>query len=166
MRIVGPTLAAVAPCEAVLRSLPDWFGIEEALLMYARDTATLPTFALADDAPGAEHVDDDETTAPRIIGFVSLQQHFPAAWEVHCIAIHADARGRGHGRTLMAHAERWLLDRGARWLQVKTLAAASGSAAYAETRAVYERLGYEPLEVFPELWSPNNPCLQMIKALR
>ena len=83
MRIVGPTLAAVAPCEAVLRSLPDWFGIEDALLMYARDTATLPTFALADDAAGAEHADTADNTAPRIIGFVSLQQHFPAAWEVH-----------------------------------------------------------------------------------
>ena len=34
-RILGPKLDAAAQCDAVLRSLPAWFGIEDALLMYA-----------------------------------------------------------------------------------------------------------------------------------
>ena len=153
MSMLGPELDAAAQCEAVLRTLPTWFGIEEALLMYARDSALLPTFAITDDNA-------------QIIGFISLTQHFPVAWDVHCMAVRADARNQGHGRELLAHAERWLIDQGARWLQVKTVAATSGSTSYAQTRAFYERLGFDSLEVFPELWSPRNPCLQMIKVLR
>ena len=152
MNILGPTLDAAPLCEAVLRSLPSWFGIEEALQMYARDSALLPGFAIAED-----HA--------QIVGFISLKQHFPASWDVHCLAVHADARNQGRGRPLLAHAERWLVDRGARWLQVKTIAALNPDAGYAQTRAFYERLGFDSLEVFPDLWSPRNPCLQMIKRL-
>ena len=153
-RILGPKLDAAAQCEAVLRSLPAWFGIEEALLMYARDSAVLPTFAIATGGEG------------QVAGFVSLAQHFPAAWEVRCLAVHTDVRGHGHGHALLAHAERWLVAQGARWLQVKTIAAAHPDAGYAQTRAFYEQLGFDSIEVFPTLWSPRNPCLQMIKVLR
>lgn len=152
VNILGPHLDAAASCEAVLRSLPAWFGIEEALQMYASDSARLPGFAIVE--------------GERLLGFVSLHRHFPDAWELHCMAVHADARGRGLGRMLLAHTERWLIGQGARWLQVKTVAATSDSKAYAQTRAFYERLGFEPLEVFPTLWSPSNPCLQLIKSLR
>ena len=70
------------------------------------------------------------------------------------------------GRALLAHVEGWLLDRGAAFLQVKTIAATCDDAAYAETREFYARTGFVPLEVFPELWSPRHPCLQLVKALR
>ena len=49
MNILGPVLQREAECEAVLRSLPMWFGIEDALLMYARDSAGFPTFALEEE---------------------------------------------------------------------------------------------------------------------
>jgi GNAT superfamily N-acetyltransferase len=151
MTLIGPKLDARAACEQVLRSLPMWFGIEEALVMYADDSARLPGFAALE--------------GERIVGFVSLQQHFAQAWEVHCIAVHADARNRGCGRALMALAEAWLIEQGARWLQVKTVAATSPSEAYAQTREFYAHLGFTPLEVFPLLWSPRNPCLQLVKTL-
>ena len=153
-RILGLKLDAAAQCEAVLRSLPVWFGIEEALRMYARDSAVLPTFAIATGSEG------------QVAGFVSLAQQFPAAWEVRGLAVHGDVRGHGHGRALLAHAERWLVAKGVRWRQVKTIAAAHPDAGYAQTRACYERLGFDSIEVHPTLWSPANPCLQMIKALR
>ena len=151
MRIVGPALDERAQCEEVLRSLPQWFGIEKALLMYADDSARLPTFAVVDGA--------------RVLGFVSLLQHFPHAWEVHCMAMRAEARNQGHGRALMARVERWLADQGVTLLQVKTVAATSSSPAYAQTREFYARLGFAPLEVFPLLWAPQNPCLQLVKSL-
>ena len=151
MEIIGPTLNERKQCEEVLRSLPMWFGIEEALLMYADDSARLPTFAAIE---GME-----------VKGFISLLQHFPRAWEVHCIAVRADARNKGYGRALNAHAERWLSAQGVTLLQVKTVAATSPSKEYAQTRAFYNHLGYQPLQVFPELWSPRNPCLQLVKFL-
>jgi GNAT superfamily N-acetyltransferase len=152
MKIVGPSLSAEAECEDILRSLPLWFGIEESLLMYAKDSGELPTFAV--------------TEAGRIVGFLSLRQHFPTAWEIHCVAIHAQSRNQGYGKALLAHAERWLFEQGVSLLQVKTIAATSACASYAKTRKFYLRLGFLPLEVFPHLWSPSNPCLQLVKLLR
>ncbi len=151
MPIIGPELQRAAQCEAVLRTLPMWFGIEHALLMYVEDTTRMPTFALEE--------------GPRVIGFLTLREHFPTAWEVHCMAVAADARGQGLGTRLLAHAQAWLVERGVEFLQVKTVAATSDSAAYAETRKFYAARGFTPLEIFPELWDPWNPALQCIKRL-
>jgi len=119
--------------------------------MYARDTLTLPTFLLRD--------------GERVLGFLSLLAHFPRAWEIHCVVIHADAHRQGWGKTLLVHAERWLVAQGVGLLQVKTIAATSANPHYARTRVFYERMGFVPFEVFPELWAPSNPCLQMLKIL-
>jgi GNAT superfamily N-acetyltransferase len=152
MQIVGPELHREAECEAVLRTLPKWFGIEPALLMYARDSGQLPTFATVGESG-------------LISAFITLRQHFPEAWEVHCMAVRAELRSGGLGSRLLAHAEDWLTAKGVRYLQVKTVAATSASAAYAQTREFYSRRGFAPLEVFPELWDPHNPALQCIKLL-
>ena len=150
--IAGPEWRDSAQCEAVLRSLPDWFGIEESLRMYARNTESLPTFVWLDGGVAT--------------AFLSLRQHFAAAWEIDCIAVHANARGTGLGRMLLERAERWLLEQGAELLQVKTIAASKAHAGFAQTRQFYERSGFLPLEVFPELWSRSNPCLLMVKILQ
>ena len=119
--------------------------------MYVRDSARLPTFA----------VEREE----RVIGFITLQEHFPVSWEVHCIAIAAEARNQGLGTLLLTHAESWLRSRGARLLQIKTIAESSPSPEYAESRKFYAARGYLPLEVFPTLWHPRNPALQLVKSL-
>jgi GNAT superfamily N-acetyltransferase len=140
-RIEGPAGAQAGECERILRSLPEWFGIESALVDYVRDATIHPTFTVCHEG--------------RTIGFVTLRQHFAASWEVHCIAVERQHHGRGAGLALHRHAERWLHARGARVLQVKTLSADDPSAAYARTRPFYERLGYAPLEVFTHLWGSD-----------
>jgi len=129
-----------------------WFGIEQATLMYVQDTTKMPTFAVEEEQ--------------RLIAFLTLREHFPQAWEVHCIAVSADARGKGYGSKLLAHSEAWLVARGVEFLQVKTVAATSRSREYAETRKFYEARGFVALEIFPELWDSWNPALQCIKRLR
>jgi GNAT superfamily N-acetyltransferase len=151
MKTLGPVLHRSTECEAVLRTLPRWFGIEAALQKYVADSERLPTF-------GHEH-------EGRLISFLSLTQHFPQAWEVHCMAVHASWRGQGLGSALLTEVERWLAEQGVRFLQVKTVAHASKSAEYAETRQFYLAKGFTPLEVFPELWDPHNPALQLVKTL-
>lgn len=151
MKIEGPLTGVEAECERVLRTLPRWFGIENALLEYAHNTARLPTFVAKFEE--------------QIVGFISLQAHFSEAWEVNCVAIDSEYRGRGLGRMLQARAEEWLVGQGAYILQVKTLAKSHPSAAYAETRKFYHALGFKPVEVFPTLWAPHLPVLQLVKVL-
>jgi GNAT superfamily N-acetyltransferase len=140
-----------AECERVLRTLPRWFGIETSLREYARDAEVYPTFLAS-----ADHA---------VVGFLTVREHFPESWEVHCIAVQASARGLGIGRRLHDHAEAWLLPQRVRLLQVKTLSAAHPSPEYAQTRAFYARMGYSPLEIFPALWEPGLPVLQLVKVL-
>ena len=151
MEFHGPELRLESQCEAVLRSLPQWFGIEEALRTYAADTARLPTFALCENGV--------------VVAFLSLTQHFPESWEIHCVAVTAHARSRGHGTALLSHAESWIKQQGARYLQVKTVAHTCDSLAYSETRQFYRAMGFTPLEIFPSLWTPQNPALQLVKVL-
>jgi GNAT superfamily N-acetyltransferase len=151
MRVISPAGSVVPDCERILRTLPAWFGIESALVEYASATATLPTF-VADDGDGAK-------------AFVSLKRHSIDSWEIHCIAVDAAFRGRGVGRKLLEHAEQWLRQNSAVFLQVKTVAPAYDSAGYDETRKFYVRVGFVPLEVHANLWGPHLPVLQMIKVL-
>jgi GNAT superfamily N-acetyltransferase len=151
MSIVRTTHNVESGCELVLRSLPRWFGQEEALLEYVRNTSRLPTFI--------------STEANAINGFATLQQHFPQSFEVICVAVHAAVRGSGVGRGLLESASAWARAEGGQFLQVKTIAATHPSTEYAETRAFYERVGFVPLEVFPTLWSAKHPCLQLVKHL-
>ena len=137
-------------CEFILRDLPDWFGIEEALLGYVTDIATMETF-------GAWCGED-------LLGFVTLKRHSDRAAEIHVMAVRAPHHRRGIGRRLMQEAERRLRGAGVRWLQVKTLGPSHPDEGYRRTRAFYEALGYEPLEESASRW-PGNPCLQMVKAL-
>jgi GNAT superfamily N-acetyltransferase len=138
-------------CERILRSLPQWFGIEAALLAYAQAVAQWPTFLAR--------------TGNDVRGFVTLKRHFKESAEVHCIAVHATSRGQGLGGRLLAHAENWAAEQGVRFLSVKTLAATHPSPAYAQTRAFYEHMGYARIEVISEIWTPENPCLLMVKEL-
>jgi GNAT superfamily N-acetyltransferase len=151
MIICGPVFNVEKQCERVLRTLPGWFGVEDSLLEYARNTNHLTTF-VAKAAGG-------------VVAYISLQQHFRAAWEVNCIAVDAAHRGQGLGKRLHERAEDWLKVQGAGLVQVKTLAASHPSPEYAQTRAFYEAIGYHALEVFPTLWAPRLPVLQLVKVL-
>ena len=131
--------------EAVLRDLPEWFGIEESTAAYITDAATLPTFAVEPDA-----------------GFVCLKQHTPRAAELYVMGVRREQQRRGLGRALVAAAESWCRARGVRYLHVKTLGPSRESRAYDATRAFYEAVGFVALEELHGLWG-DNPALILVK---
>jgi coenzyme F420-0:L-glutamate ligase/coenzyme F420-1:gamma-L-glutamate ligase len=133
--------------ELVLRDLPEWFGIEEATQHYIDEAAELTTFAVGGD------------------GFLCLKRHFPGTAEIWVMGVRRDAHRRGIGRQLVRTAEAWCAANGVEYLQVKTLSHTKEDANYARTRAFYEAVGFTPLEVFPELWDPRNPALQLVKRV-
>ena len=147
----GPRTRAGGQYERVLRTLPEWFEIEAAILQYGIDSARYPTFAAWD---GRE-----------LIGFGTVRKHYGSTWELHCLAVHADWLGTGIGTRLLRKAEGWVRAQGGRFLQVKTVGPSHPSREYRGTRAFYVRLGYEPLEEFHGIWGPRCPCLQLIKYL-
>lgn len=150
--IIGPVLDRSADCEPILRALPDWFGIEEAIVDYVSEIDHLPTFLAVDPEQQA-------------VGFLSLKQHSPYAAEVYVMGVRLEAHHQGLGRALMAAAEAYLRGLDVEYLQVKTLAPSHPDTHYARTRLFYEAMGFRPLEVLPKLWDEWNPCLLMVKRL-
>ena len=157
--IEGPLLNQSALGEAILRSLPAWFGIEQAIVDYLTNMATLPTFvARRGQSPAARDVDD-------ALGFMSLKQHFPRAAELYVLGVRPEAHRVGIGRALLTRCEAWLIDQGVEYLQVKTLGPSRPNAEYERTRLFYEAMGFQPLEELKTLWGERNPCLMMVKRL-
>jgi len=149
--ITGPFLGKAAVCESILRSLPEWFGVEAAVQQYARDIDHLPTFlALAGET---------------VVGFLTLKQHNEFSAEVYVLGIRKEFHHQGIGRRLFAQVEAYLIRAGVEYLQVKTLGPSNPDGHYARTRAFYLALGFRPLEEFRELWDEANPCLLMVKKL-
>jgi GNAT superfamily N-acetyltransferase len=140
-------------CREILESLPEWFGIPEAIDSYAKGVAELPMLA-AKDSQGL------------IIGFIALKPQTPSAVEAYVLGIRREWHRKGCGHLLFEAAEKIAIDLGAKFLTVKTLASSHPDPHYKATRMFYEAIGFVPIEVFPSIWSPENPCLLMAKTLQ
>lgn len=100
-----------------------------------------------------------------MVGFLSIKQHNPYAAEIYVMGVIRAAHRQGTGRALVAHAEKWLLEQGVEYLQVKSLGPSHPDPGYTRTRAFYLALGFRPLEEFSQIWDEHNPCLILIKRL-
>lgn len=149
--ITGPALEQAAACTPILRALPAWFGIEQAIAHYESEISRLPTWVASD--------------AARAIGFVSLKEHTPYAAEVYVMGVLPEHHHQGVGRSLLLHAQSWLRGRGIEYLQVKTLGPSHPDEGYARTRAFYTAMGFRPIEEIPQIWGEENPCLVLIKRI-
>jgi GNAT superfamily N-acetyltransferase len=137
-------------CIDIVRTLPDWFGIQSAIDDYARAIPSLPTLVAI--RGGA------------LIGFLTLKFHSDESAEVYLLAVRQEYHRRGTGSALLERAEQMVRERGCQFLQVKTLGPSHPSPEYAQTREFYRARGFVPLEELHDLW-PGNPCLIMVKHL-
>lgn len=149
--IEGPVLEQCASCVAILRLLPDWFGIEQAILKYEKEIKHLPTFVAKENQ--------------RVLGFLSLKQHSPYSAEIYVMAVHPGMHHHGIGRKLVVAAESHARGMKIEYMQVKTLGPSAPDENYAQTRLFYQALGYRPLEELTQIWDQNNPCLILVKRL-
>jgi XTP/dITP diphosphohydrolase len=151
LQIEVRTSGSGALCRQLLDELPDWFGIPEAIDEYvAKAERATAIVAIAD---GSE------------VALLTLIRHSAFAAEIDVMAVSPDYHRRGIGRAILDHAEQLLAPDGVEYLQVKTLADTVEYEPYAQTRAFYVACGFRPLQVFPDLWDPENPALQLVKRL-
>lgn len=139
-------------CDRILRALPKWFGIEEAIVSYAREVETMPLLAVIGE--------DGQASA-----FVALNFHNEHNAEIHVMGVMPACHGRGFGTALVREAELYARRSGRRFLTVKTLSPSRPNAEYDQTRRFYESVGFVALEEFKTLWGEHNPCLLMIKSI-
>ena len=147
----GPSLGKGKTCETVIRSLPDWFGIEESIRNYAMEINSLPTFLA---------IEEDRT-----LGFITLEQHTPYSAEVYVMGVLPEFHRKGIGRALMERVETYAKRNDVEYLQVKTLGPSNPDENFAKTRAFYMATGFRPMEEFTQIWNDKNPCLILVKRI-
>jgi catechol 2,3-dioxygenase-like lactoylglutathione lyase family enzyme/GNAT superfamily N-acetyltransferase len=138
-------------CNRILRALPEWFGIESAILSYTSDVTEMDTWVVSTNGDP--------------IGFLSINKHNNQAAEIHVMGIIKDYHKHGFGRKLIEIAEQSLVEENFKFLTVKTLAESHPDQNYAMTRKFYLNMGFIPLEEFKTLWNEHNPCLFLVKKI-
>ena len=137
-------------CASVFASIPEWFGIPSATAAYLADLPRLPTWVATLDGT--------------VAGFVSVVRPQPRAFEIHVLAVGRAWHEQGIGRALVGLSERFARAQEGRMMQVKTLGPSRADVFYEQTRAFYQKLGYEPLLETDRLWE-GAPTLILVKAL-
>lgn len=136
--------------DRILRNLPAWFGIEEAIQAYVDRSARLPS-CLA-------------TIGEEVVGVALVERHFPESAELHLIAVDPLHHGSGVGSALVSRIEDDVRADGARVLQVRTVGPSFDNEEYAKTRQFYGAAGFVPLcEVDGLDW--DGPTLILVKSL-
>lgn len=135
----------------ILKSLRKWFGIDSAVSRYADEVREFPFFVVRIDGEA--------------VGFLALKQHNSDTAEIFVMGVSEAFHRMGIGNALVARAEEFCCEKGIKFLTVKTLDGSAKSEAYEKTRKFYEKVGFYHLEVFPELWDKQNPCLFLLKSL-
>ena len=151
LEISGPEKSNVPDCERILRALPEYFGIEEALVQYLEDIRTRLTF--------------HAYLNKQLVGFLSLTRHTPGSAEIHVMGVLPEEQGKSIGSSLVKAAERYLQNNGVRLFEVKTLGESHPDMNYAKTRRFYLSQGFLPLEEIHDFWGKGLPTLFMVKAL-
>ena len=93
--------------ERILRSLPEWFGIEDAIRSYVADAGSAESHLAMRDG--------------EVIGVALVQERFSRSAELTLIAVHADHRHRGAGFALVEAVASSLARRGFAVLEVHTV---------------------------------------------
>lgn len=150
-KIEGPQLETESVCLLILKSLPEWFGIQESFRQYGAEINQLPTFLAIE--------------SEQVVGFLSLKIHNPYSAEIYVMGVLPEALRRGIGRALIHEAQEWLRKQDIEYLQVKTLGPSNSDANYAKTRAFYLKMGFRPLEELNQIWDDHNPCLILVKRI-
>jgi ribosomal protein S18 acetylase RimI-like enzyme len=137
--------------EVILRKLPEWFGIEEALVEYVNTVNTYSYWAAFDK--------------DKCVGFFSGKIHYNRTGDIYVCGIDPAYHGKGIGTLLYKEMEKHFAQKGCEYVIVKTLSETNPDTHYAKTRAFYKKMGFKELITLTEMWDENNPCLIMIKKI-
>ena len=133
----------------VLKDLPEWFGIPESTQAYIEGAKDLRVWAAYQESD--------------VVGFISLSYSSEDCAEIDCLGVKKSFQGQGIGSRLLLTLESETA-KTVDYLQVKTVAEGSNKN-YDRTNVFYRSVGFKKLEIFPQLWDPQNPCQILIKKI-
>jgi GNAT superfamily N-acetyltransferase len=141
--IVRELQVADAPaCDAVLASLPDFFGLQSGIDACAVAVRTEPGFVAVD--------------GDAIVGFLTVEHPFQGCAEISWMAVRRERRATGIGTALI---ERLVADERGAGTQLLLVMTSGDADEYIPTRAFYRARGFLPAKTFPGWWEGDLPLL-------
>ena len=138
-------------CRDILKALPDWFEIPEAVERFIENSVDRIFFA---------DFDGDRPT-----GFIYLEKTGNATVELAVMGVLKEYHRKGIGRALFQAAKAAATEAGFSVMQVKTVKMGMYPD-YDITNRFYLSLGFKELEVIPQIWGPDNSCQIYVMALK
>lgn len=137
----------------ILHDLPEWFGIEASISEYIEEGKNLEMLSY--------YVEQD------VLGFLSYKENSTHTLEIYVIGVKRGCQGLGIGTKLILELERYAIEKGYKFIEVKTVDESflPYNEAYAKTRHFYLKMGFYKLECIKDLWNQNCPCLIMVKSV-
>jgi ribosomal protein S18 acetylase RimI-like enzyme len=139
-----------ATCDAIIASLPAWFGLQEGIDDCAAAVRSQPGLVCERNA--------------RVFGFLTITRPSTATAQISWLAVQADERGRGVGTALIERLVEDLSHEPVRLLVVETLSDREDPGPeYAATRAFYLARGFSPAAELQGY--PDNPIQLLAKPI-
>jgi GNAT superfamily N-acetyltransferase len=138
-------------CDAIIQSLPDWFGDPTGRRECAQAVRSQDGLVALDDSG-------------RVVAFCTWITSDATTAEISWMAVRSGRRRRGVGKALLDALARQLARAGTRSLLVKTLSSRDPYPPYAETRAFYLANGFTAVEEL-DIWGPENPAVLLRREL-
>ncbi len=136
----------------ILEKLPEWFGNKKALDEYVEKVREYPYWAALD-------------RTGKCIGFFSAKIHYHHTGEIFVCGVLTEYQHNGIGKALYYTVEKYFLQKGCKYVVVKTLSDIVEFEPYQRTREFYKCVGFRSLITLTEMWDEKNPCLIMLKLL-
>jgi GNAT superfamily N-acetyltransferase len=138
-------------CEDVLRDLPEWFGIEDALKEYIESVKKYVFFAVYEKN--------------EVVGFYSLREENPQTLDMYVLGVKKKFHGLGFGTRLQEYVNEYAKKKGYIYLIVLTLSKRHPDVGYSKTRDFYHKMGFIDVYESDKIWDKHNPTQIMIKKL-
>jgi ribosomal protein S18 acetylase RimI-like enzyme len=101
--------------------------------------------------------------AGTVVGYccLGLAPLTESTWYVYWLCVHPRVQGRGIGRALHEHGEKFITRRGGQRMVLET----SGRHDYHRARSFYERVGYRQTGCIADFYRPGDDCLIYVKDI-
>lgn len=140
-------------CDAIMRSLPDWFSHEGGLRACAEAVRTQSGWVAEE--------------AGRVVGFATWEERTPATAEVTWMAVERSRRNDGIGTAIIERLAVDLAGRGYKLALAMTSASSrqepAGPDSYEDTRRFWLARGFQPL-IELDIWD-TNIALLLVRSL-
>ncbi|MCK5130514.1 MAG: GNAT family N-acetyltransferase [Clostridiales bacterium] len=135
----------------ILRSLPEWFGVESSTKEYVNGLNNKTFFA-------AKKKDE-------YLGFFAIDEINTDVANLYVLGLKKEFLHQGMGTKIYAEVEKHLKDHHFKYVTVYTVSSKSADTNYAKTRSFYFKLGFSEVYENSGIWDKNNPFLLMIKYI-